>query len=122
MTTSYGPGSDWFRGTRARREGRIEADGVEKEVTLTDADGESEINSGVDAACRTKYGRCSANTIARTTSLVAGSTTMRLVPRGGVDAWSDVGGGGGGGRPPPPYPPPANRGYTRPPHPPVGGR
>ncbi|MFE2713055.1 DUF2255 family protein [Streptomyces mirabilis] len=91
MTTSYGPGSDWFRGTRARREGRIEADGVEKEVTLTDADGESEINSGVDAACRTKYGRCSANTIARTTSLVAGSTTMRLVPRGGVDAWSDVG-------------------------------
>ncbi|MFF1739923.1 DUF2255 family protein, partial [Streptomyces mirabilis] len=89
MTTSYGPGSDWFRGTRARREGRIEADGVEKEVTLTDADGE--INSGVDAACRTKYGRHSAHTIARTTSPVAGSTTMRLVPRGGVDAWSDVG-------------------------------
>ncbi|MEU2735131.1 DUF2255 family protein [Streptomyces sp. NPDC007095] len=75
-----GPGSDWFRGTRARREGRIEADGVEKDVTLTDADSE------VDAAYRTKYGRNSANTIARITSPVAGSTTMRLVPRGGADA------------------------------------
>jgi hypothetical protein len=79
-----GPGSDWFGGTRARREGRIEADGVEKDVTLTDADGE--INSEVDAAYRTKYGRYSANTIARITSPVAGSTTMRLVPRGGADA------------------------------------
>ncbi|MFE4821369.1 DUF2255 family protein [Streptomyces sp. NPDC056704] len=68
-----GPGSDWFRGTRARREGRIEADGVEKDVTLTDADGE--IDSEVGAAYRTKYGRYSANTIARITSPVAGSTT-----------------------------------------------
>ncbi|MFF2934258.1 DUF2255 family protein [Streptomyces mirabilis] len=79
-----GPGSDWFRGTRARREGRIEADGVAKDVTLTDADGE--INSEVDAAYRTKYGRYSANTIARITSPVAGSTTTRLRPRGEADA------------------------------------
>lgn len=79
-----GPGSDWYRGTRTRHEARIEADGVEQDVTLVDVDGE--INDAVDAAYRTKYARYSARTIARITSPVAGSTTMRLVPRPAADA------------------------------------
>ncbi|MFG3029100.1 DUF2255 family protein [Streptomyces sp. NPDC048253] len=74
-----GPTSAWFRGTRARHEGRIEAGGVEKDVAFEDVDGES--NDAVDAAYRTKYGRYSANTIQRITSSIAGSTTMRLLPR-----------------------------------------
>jgi hypothetical protein len=73
-----GPTSAWFRGTRARHEGRVEADGVEKDVAFEDVDGE--INDAVDAAYRTKYGRYSANTIQRITSSTAGSTTMRLLP------------------------------------------
>ncbi|MFF3376618.1 DUF2255 family protein [Streptomyces sp. NPDC002680] len=82
-----GPGSDWYRGTRARHEGRVEAGGVEKDVTFEDvnADGDGDwdggINEAVDAAYRTKYGRYSANTIQRITSSTAGSTTMRLLPR-----------------------------------------
>ncbi|WP_329262093.1 DUF2255 family protein [Streptomyces sp. NBC_01478] len=74
-----GPASAWFRGTRARHEGRIEAGGVEKDVAFEDADGT--VNDAVDAAYRTKYGRYSANTIQRITSSTAGSTTMRLLPR-----------------------------------------
>ncbi|MEU3611753.1 DUF2255 family protein [Streptomyces sp. NPDC006872] len=74
-----GPTSAWFRGTRARHEGRVEAGGVEKDVAFEDVDGE--INDAVDAAYRTKYGRYSANTIQRITSSTAGSTTMRLLPR-----------------------------------------
>lgn len=74
-----GPGSDWFRGTRARHEGRVEAGGVEKDVAFEDVDGE--INDAVDAAYRTKYRRYSANTIQRITSATAGSTTLRLLPR-----------------------------------------
>ncbi|MFC4502486.1 MULTISPECIES: DUF2255 family protein [Streptomyces] len=74
-----GPTSAWFRGTRARHEGRIEAGGVEKDVAFEDVDGE--INDAVDTAYRTKYGRYSANTIQRITSSTAGSTTMRLLPR-----------------------------------------
>ncbi|MFJ1806746.1 MULTISPECIES: DUF2255 family protein [unclassified Streptomyces] len=74
-----GPASAWFRGTRARHEGRVEAGGVERDVTFEDVDGE--INDAVDAAYRTKYGRYSANTIQRITSSTAGSTTMRLLPR-----------------------------------------
>ncbi|MFC8662226.1 DUF2255 family protein [Streptomyces sp. NPDC057199] len=74
-----GPASAWFRGTRARHEGRVNAGGVEKDVTFEDVDGE--INDAVDAAYRTKYARYSANTIQRITSSTAGSTTMRLLPR-----------------------------------------
>ncbi|MEU9330775.1 DUF2255 family protein [Streptomyces canus] len=74
-----GPTSAWFRGTRTRHEGRIEAGGVEKDVAFEDVDGE--IDDAVDAAYRTKYGRYSAHTIQRITSSIAGSTTMRLLPR-----------------------------------------
>ncbi|MDQ0946992.1 hypothetical protein QFZ24_000915 [Streptomyces phaeochromogenes] len=74
-----GPTSAWFRGTRVRHEGRVEAGGVEKDVAFEDVDGE--INDAVDTAYRTKYGRYSANTIQRITSATAGSTTMRLLPR-----------------------------------------
>lgn len=74
-----GPGSDWYRGTRTRREGRIRAGGVDKDVTFIDADGG--IDDAVDAAYRAKYGRYSANTIQRITSSTAGSTTLRLLPR-----------------------------------------
>ncbi len=74
-----GPTSAWFRGTRVRHEGRVEAGGVEKDVAFEDVDGE--INDAVDSAYRTKYGRYSANTIQRITSANAGSTTMRLLPR-----------------------------------------
>jgi len=74
-----GPGSDWFRGTRARHEGRVEAGGVEKDVAFEDVDGE--INDAVDSAYRTKYRRYSASTLQRITSATAGSTTLRLLPR-----------------------------------------
>ncbi|MDO0917296.1 DUF2255 family protein [Streptomyces sp. DT2A-34] len=74
-----GPTSAWFRGTRTRHEGRVEADGVEKDVAFEDLDGET--NDAVDAAYRTKDSRYSANTIQRITSSTAGSTTMRLLPR-----------------------------------------
>lgn len=45
--------SAWFRSTRVRRQGHIEAGGVEKDVTFVDAD--PEINEKLDAAYRRKY-------------------------------------------------------------------
>jgi hypothetical protein len=73
-----GPGSSWYRGTRACREGRVQAGGMTKNVTLVDAD---EINDVVDAAYRTKYGHYAAYIIKAITSSEASSTTMRLDPR-----------------------------------------
>ncbi|WP_030616282.1 DUF2255 family protein [Streptomyces fulvoviolaceus] len=74
-----GPGSDWYRGTRAHRQGRVQAGGVDKDVTLVDAD--EEVNDAVDAAYRVKYGHYAAYIIKAITSPEASSTTMQLVPR-----------------------------------------
>ncbi|MFC4502484.1 MULTISPECIES: DUF2255 family protein [Streptomyces] len=74
-----GPGSDWYRGTRARQEGRIQAGGIEKDVTITDA--ADDVNDAVDSAYRTKYGHYAASIIKAITSPEASSTTMRLEPR-----------------------------------------
>lgn len=71
-----GPGSDWYRGTRTRQEGRIQAGGVAKNVTIVDAD--DEVNDAVDAAYRAKYGHYAAYIIKAITSPEASSTTMRL--------------------------------------------
>ncbi|MEU2266658.1 DUF2255 family protein [Streptomyces olindensis] len=80
----YGPGSDWYRGTRARHEGRIEAEGVTKDVSFVDVADEiddEEINEAVDASYRRKYAHYAASIIEAITSDTASSTTLRLLPR-----------------------------------------
>jgi hypothetical protein len=74
-----GPDAGWYRGTRARHEGRVQAGGVEKDVTFEGVDGA--LDDELDAAYRTKYRRYSENTLRRITSPDARSTTLRLVPR-----------------------------------------
>lgn len=69
----------WFRGTRGRHEGHIQAGGVDKDVTIVDAD--PDINDQIDAAYRIKY-RCYAASIIRSiVSPEARSATIKLVPR-----------------------------------------
>ena len=48
VRAAYGPGTGWHRVARASREGRIRAGGVEKDVSIEDADGA--VNDQVDAA------------------------------------------------------------------------
>ena len=76
-----GRASGWFRGVQARREGRILAAGVEKEVVFADAQVDAAVNDGVDAAFRRKYGHHGEEWIAMLVSSLARSTTTRLVPR-----------------------------------------
>ncbi len=71
--------SAWYRGTRARHEGHINADGVDKDVTFEDVG--DEVNDQVDAAYRTKYRRYAANIIDAITSPEARAATIKLVPR-----------------------------------------
>jgi hypothetical protein len=73
-----GPTASWFRGTQARHEGRVWAGGVEKNVSLVEAD--HRIDEEIDQEYRAKYGHYAANTISRITSPEARSTTLRLVP------------------------------------------
>ena len=69
----------WFRGTQDRREGRIRADGVEKDVTFADAD--RDIDDQLDAAYRTKYRRYGARFVNLMVSPEARAATLQLVPR-----------------------------------------
>ena len=69
----------WFRSTQDRREGRIRADGVEKDVTFADAD--RDIDDQLDAAYRTKYCRYGARFVNLMVSPEARAATLKLVPR-----------------------------------------
>ncbi len=70
--------SAWFRGTRTRHEGRIQAGGINKDVTFVDAD--PGINDQIDAAYRTKYRRYAASIIGTIVSPEARAATIKLVP------------------------------------------
>ncbi|MBZ0287520.1 MAG: DUF2255 family protein [Anaerolineae bacterium] len=76
-----GRGSDWFRGTKTRHEGHIEAGGVDKDVTFVEVDADDAINDLIDAAYRAKYRRYAASIIDSTLTPKAHSATLRLVPR-----------------------------------------
>ena len=79
VRAAYGPGSGWHRVARVSREGRIRSGGVEKDVSIEDADGA--VNGQVDAAYGAKYGRYAQSIVDGITNAQARSTTLRLAPR-----------------------------------------
>jgi hypothetical protein len=79
VRSAYGRSSAWFRGIQARREGRIRAGGIEKDVIFVDA--EPNLNDQIDAAYRTKYRRHGAQYVNMMVSPEARSTTIKLAPR-----------------------------------------
>jgi hypothetical protein len=76
-----GRGSDWFRGTETRHEGRIQAGGIEKDVTFVEVDADNDISNQIDAAYRTKYRRYAASITDSTVSPKARAATIKLMPR-----------------------------------------
>jgi hypothetical protein len=74
-----GPGSAWFRATRARHAGHISIGDVDKDVSFADAD--DAVNDQVDAAYRSKYRRYAASIVNSISTPQARSTTLRLDPR-----------------------------------------
>jgi hypothetical protein len=74
--------SAWFRGVQARHEGRIQAGGVEKDVTFLEEAG-LEINKQIDAAYHAKYRRYPSS-VDHINSPEARSATIKLVPRSTV--------------------------------------
>jgi hypothetical protein len=74
-----GPAAAWYRGTRVRQEGHIEAGGVGRDVSFADAD--HGVDDQIDEAYRNKYRRYPKSYTDGITSAGARSTTIRLVPR-----------------------------------------
>jgi hypothetical protein len=77
-----GRGSGWFRGTQVRHEGRIQAGGVDKDVTFVEVT-DPEINSQVDSAYLSKYRRYP-QYVAPMVVPEARAATIKLVPRSTV--------------------------------------
>ncbi len=69
----------WFRGTQVRHEGRIQAGGIDKNVTFVDTD--PGINDQIDAVYRKKYRRSGESIVGTIISPEARSSTIKLVPR-----------------------------------------
>ena len=70
--------SAWFRGVQTRHEGRIQAGGIEKDVSFVEEAG-SGIDEQIDAAYRTKYRRYPSE-VDQINSLTARSATIKLLP------------------------------------------
>ncbi len=75
-----GRDSDWFRGVLMRHEGRVEAGGIDKNVTFVEVDAGDAVNEPIDAAYRSKYHRYAASIINTTLTPKAHSATLKLVP------------------------------------------
>jgi hypothetical protein len=71
--------SSWFRGVQVRYEGRIQAGGVQKDVTFVE-ESDPGINDKIDAAYLTKYSRYPQYVAPMVTPEVR-AATIKLVPR-----------------------------------------
>jgi hypothetical protein len=74
-----GHSAQWLRGTQERHEGRIQAGGVQQDVTFVNAD--HDLDDEVEAAYRAKYRRYAGNILNSVLTPEARSTTTKLVPR-----------------------------------------
>ena|SRR5690349_20277229 len=70
----------WFRQTRQRPEGRIEAFRVTKDVMFVDASDDEALNNKIDAAYQAKYRRYSTTYVDPMIAPQARATTLKLVP------------------------------------------
>ena len=75
-----GRGGSWFRAARSRREGRISAGGIKKDITFVE-ETDSGINDQIDSEYHSKYRRHGARIVNPMVAPEARSTTMKLVPR-----------------------------------------
>lgn len=75
-----GPNAAWFRGTRVRQDGHVDAGAVHADVTFVDVDVDNDAQAAIDTAYRAKYHRYT-NPVERITSPLARSSTLKIVPR-----------------------------------------
>jgi len=74
-----GRGSDWFRGVLTRHAGRIQAGGVEKDVTFVEQN-DPMVQEQIDAIYRKKYGHYPKEYVDACLTPQAHTATVRLEP------------------------------------------
>lgn len=80
VRAAYGTTSAWYQAARARHEGRIRAEGVERDVTVTEIDADDPVNERVDAGYRSKYRRYGVTYVDMMLAPTARAATLKLIP------------------------------------------
>ena len=81
VRSAYGPGNPWYRRAVASGTGRIQAGGIERDVSFASAD--QAVQGDIDAAYHAKYDRYGPAIVGSVTGPAAHQVTIRLVPRAG---------------------------------------
>jgi hypothetical protein len=76
-----GPTGPWFSGTRGRRQGHIQAGGVDKDVNFVFIDPDNGVSPEIDAEYRAKYARYAGRVLNTVLTPAARAATIELVPR-----------------------------------------
>jgi hypothetical protein len=79
VRSAYGPDNPWFRRAKASGVGRIEAGGLERDVTFAEA--APGVHVDIDAAYHAKYDRYGPEIVGTVVGPPAHDVTIRLVPR-----------------------------------------
>jgi hypothetical protein len=79
IRSAYGPGNPWFRRATASGTGRIQADGIERDVSFADA--ALDVQGDIDAAYHAKYDRYGPRIFGSVTGPDAHRVTVRVVPQ-----------------------------------------
>lgn len=78
IRSAYGSDNPWFRRAKASGTGRIQAGGIEKDVTFEEADPET--YADIDAAYHAKYDRHGPKIVGTVVGPEASTNTFRLIP------------------------------------------
>ena len=80
VRSANGRASAWFRGALEHHQGRIQAGGIDKDVTFVE-ENDPQINAQIDAAYLTKYCRHEAQYVDPMVSPEVRAATIKLLPR-----------------------------------------
>ena len=82
VRSAYGPDNPWYRRATASGAGRIQAGGVERDVSFAQAP--AGVQGDIDAAYHAKYDRYGPQIIGSVTGPGSHAVTVRLVPQSGT--------------------------------------
>jgi hypothetical protein len=81
VRSAYGPENGWFRRAVEAGTGRIQAGGIERDVSFERLDADSPVQGDIDAAYHAKYDSYGPKIVGGIVGPAAGAVTLRLLPR-----------------------------------------
>lgn len=79
VRSAHGRDNPWFRRALASGSGRIEADGVTRDVTFEEPDEDADLDAAIDAAFHAKYDHYGAALVDPVVSAESERATLRIV-------------------------------------------